>query len=88
MKYINIKNLAMIFLFLVLLSSLSLAVYDMVMDIPIQPLVSTVLGTGIGYCLTILGFNHSLDVINGTIKDTVTGALNANTEQSNKVNSG
>jgi hypothetical protein len=82
---VSIKNLAMVFLFLVLISSLFLTVYDMIVNIPIQPSISLVLGSGIGYCLTILGLNHGIDVVNGTIRDTVTGALNAIPQQHNKI---
>jgi hypothetical protein len=84
---VSMKNLAMVFLFLVMLCALFLSVYDVVINTPIPPFVASVLGSGIGYCITVLGLNHGIDVVNGTIKDTVSGALLANSKQSDKINS-
>lgn len=72
-----IRYLATIFLFLVLVCALFIASYDIIAGKIIDPTVLTILGAGIGSCLTITGLNHGVNVINGTVEKTVKGVFNA-----------
>lgn len=53
-----VKLLASLFLFVLLIGALFVAVWDTIHNIPVPVEVTTILGTGIGYCLTALGFAH------------------------------
>src|SRR5579885_1535315 len=54
------RFLANIFAFCVLMAALGLAVYDIVTGQALSPILTTVLGTGIGYALHLLGLNQGV----------------------------
>lgn len=54
------RLLANIFAFCVLMAALGLAVYDIVSGQALSPILTTVLGTGIGYALHLLGLNQGV----------------------------
>lgn len=54
------RGLAIVFLFVLLLAAVAVAGYDLVIGHPLPQLVSTVLGGGIGYALTVAGVNYGV----------------------------
>lgn len=78
---ISVKNLASIFLFLVLVSSLFIAVWDLVSSIPIQPVVFGVLGVGVGHCITLLGLDHGINATDGTVAKAITLAMDSRSKE-------
>lgn len=54
------RALAIIFAFCVLMAALGLAIFELAAGQPINPLLSTVLGTGMGYALHAIGLNQGL----------------------------
>lgn len=54
------RFLANIFVFLVLVTALLAAGYEMLNNQPINPLLTSILATGVGYALHMLGLNQGV----------------------------
>lgn len=59
------KLLAIVFLFLVLIASLAIAVYDTFVNIPINPYVTAILGAGLGAAINVLGIHQGAVTASG-----------------------
>jgi hypothetical protein len=64
------KTLASIFCFVLLMSALGVAVYQLIIGKSVSPLIASVLGAGIGYSLHVLGLDRGV-----TLEKQATGAL-------------
>lgn len=62
------RLLANIFAFLVLCAALLVATWELISSQPINPFVATILGTGIGYVLHLLGLNQGVTLEPSRIK--------------------
>lgn len=78
-----VKLLASVFLFVLLCSALFIAMWDTTHGQTVPPEVITVLGAGIGYCLTALGFAHGSNTTSSAASTAVTNLVKAQNESSN-----
>jgi hypothetical protein len=77
-----VKLLASLFLFILLLGSLFIAVWNTLHNIPVPVEVTTILGTGVGYCLTALGFAHGANTTSTAANDAVNTLVKVRNESS------
>jgi hypothetical protein len=78
-----VKLLAGLFLFVLLLGAVFVAVWDTIHNIPVPLEVTTILGTGVGYCLTALGFAHGSNTTTNAANAAITTLVKAQNESSN-----
>lgn len=66
-----VKLLASLFLFILLIGSTFVAVWNTIHAIPIPIEVTSILSAGIGYCLTALGFAHGSNTTQSAVNNLV-----------------